>query len=163
MRLIFITSNCLNYFGSIVLSGLLLCFLFHSNLNELRYSSLIVFPHSLSYGRETTDSYTIAAAPNFESVLRGPSFIYSSFDNRSKSNLDIDGKTPFLSAAEGIRQSTWWEKASVERLVSGELPIGYGCSFTQTIFNGTMLFGCHLLPCSWTFNLLSAFCSVYTL
>ncbi|KAG4402355.1 hypothetical protein AAZX31_02G168700 [Glycine max] len=103
--------------------------------------------------KETTDSYTIAAAPNFESVLRGPSFIYSSFDNRSKSNLDIDGKTPFLSAAEGIRQSTWWEKASVQRLVSGELPIGYGCSFTQTIFNGiNVMAGVGLLSTPYTVN-----------
>ncbi|KAG4982596.1 hypothetical protein JHK87_027345 [Glycine soja] len=103
--------------------------------------------------KETTDSYTIAAAPNFESVLRGPSFIYSSFDNRSKSNLDIDGKTPFLSAPEGIRQSTWWEKASVERLVSGELPIGYGCSFTQTIFNGiNVIAGVGLLSTPFTVN-----------
>ncbi|KAL2987371.1 hypothetical protein AAZX31_11G024300 [Glycine max] len=42
---------------------------------------------------ETTDSYTLAATPKFESILRVPSIIYSSFENRSKNNLDIDEKT----------------------------------------------------------------------
>ncbi|KAG2403436.1 Amino acid transporter [Vigna angularis] len=102
--------------------------------------------------KETTDSYTIAAAPNLESVLRGPSFIYSSFDNRSKSSLDIDGKTPFLSS-EGTNQSTWWEKASVQRHFTGELPIGYGCSFTQTVFNSVnVMAGVGLLSTPYTVN-----------
>ncbi|CAJ1967501.1 unnamed protein product [Sphenostylis stenocarpa] len=102
--------------------------------------------------KETTDSYTIAAAPNLESVFRGPSFMYSSFDNRSKSSLDIDGKTPFLSS-EAINQSTWWEKASVQRHFSGELPIGYGCSFTQTIFNSiNVMAGVGLLSTPYTVN-----------
>ncbi|TKY70935.1 Vacuolar amino acid transporter 1 [Spatholobus suberectus] len=87
--------------------------------------------------KETTDSYTLAATPNFESILRGPSFIYSSFDNHSKNNLDIDGKTPFLSGHEGITQSTLWKEGSVERHLTGELPIGHGCSFIQTVFNAT--------------------------
>ncbi|KAK7392841.1 hypothetical protein VNO78_21291 [Psophocarpus tetragonolobus] len=103
--------------------------------------------------KETTDSYTIATAPNFESVLRGPSFIYSSFGNRSKSSLDIDGKTPLLYSPEAIRQSTWWEKASIQRHVSGELPIGYGCSFTQTIFNSiNVMAGVGLLSTPYTVN-----------
>ncbi|XP_020205718.1 amino acid transporter AVT1A [Cajanus cajan] len=103
--------------------------------------------------KETTDSYTIAAAPNLESVLRGPSFIYSSFGNRSKSSLDIDGKTPFLSAPDGISQSTWWEKASVQRHFSGELPIGYGCTFSQTVFNGiNVMAGVGLLSTPYTVN-----------
>ncbi|KAI5443208.1 Amino acid transporter avt1a [Lathyrus oleraceus] len=34
------------------------------------------------------------------------------------------------------RQSTWWEKASIQMHVPEELSPGYGCSFTQTIFNG---------------------------
>ncbi|QCE05225.1 solute carrier family 32 [Vigna unguiculata] len=117
-----------------------------------------VEPHSFSSHqwpqsyKETTDSYTIAAAPNLESVLRGPSFIYSSFDNRSKSSLDIDGKTPFLSS-EGISQSTWWEKASVQRHFTGELPIGYGCSFTQTVFNSiNVMAGVGLLSTPYTVN-----------
>ncbi|KAK7278970.1 hypothetical protein RJT34_24011 [Clitoria ternatea] len=103
--------------------------------------------------KETTDSYTIAAAPNFESILRGPSFIYSSFGNRSKSNLELDGKTSLLSAPEGISQSTWWEKASVQRHFTGELPIGYGCTLTQTIFNGiNVMAGVGLLSTPYTVN-----------
>ncbi|MED6204020.1 Amino acid transporter avt1a [Stylosanthes scabra] len=104
--------------------------------------------------KETTDSYTIAAAPNFESFLRGPSFLYSSFVNRSKSSLDIDGKsTPFLSGHEGIqrRSSTWWEKASIQRHVTGEFPIDYGCSLAQTIFNGiNVMCGVGLLSTPYT-------------
>lgn len=108
---------------------------------EWDWTFLIVFFLSFNFNRETTDSYTIATAPNFGSILRGPSFIYSSFSNRSKSSLDIDGKTPFLSSPEATTQSIWRKKGSMQNLV-GEMPIGYGCSLTQTIFNG-MLF--HLI------------------
>ncbi|XP_061361089.1 amino acid transporter AVT1A-like [Gastrolobium bilobum] len=98
--------------------------------------------------KETTDSYTIAASP---SILRGPSFLYSSFGNHSKNNLDIDGKTPFLSGQEGISQSSWSKKASVQRHCTGELPIGYGCSFTQTVFNGmNVMAGVGLLSTPFT-------------
>jgi len=69
---------------------LLLCLSVHSNLNEPRYS--------FSYDKETMNSYTIAASPNLEPVVQWSSFIYSTFDNLSKSSLDIDGKTPFLSS-----------------------------------------------------------------
>ncbi|XP_057450284.1 amino acid transporter AVT1A-like [Lotus japonicus] len=101
--------------------------------------------------KETTDSYTIATAPNFESILRGPSYLYSSFENRSKSNLEIDGKTPFLSGHEGITQSTWWHKDSVQRQISGEFPISYGCSFTQTVINGiNVMAGVGLLSTPYT-------------
>ncbi|KAL5181902.1 Amino acid transporter AVT1A [Glycine soja] len=86
--------------------------------------------------KETTDSYTLAATPNFESILRVPSIIYSSFESRSKNNLDIDGKTPFLSGHEGITQSTSWKEGLVQKHLSGELPIGRECSFLQTVFNG---------------------------
>ncbi|XP_039689699.1 amino acid transporter AVT1A [Medicago truncatula] len=100
--------------------------------------------------KETTDSYTIATAPNFVSILRGPSSIYSSFSNRSKSDLDIDGKTPFLSGLEGTTQSTWWEKRSTQNLV-GEMPLGYGCSYTQTVFNGiNVMAGVGLLSTPYT-------------
>ncbi|KAK7406146.1 hypothetical protein VNO78_07766 [Psophocarpus tetragonolobus] len=84
--------------------------------------------------KETTDSYTLAPTPNFESILRVPSYIYSSFENRSKNSLDLDGKTPFLSSHEGITQSTPGKQQSH---LTGELPIGHGCSLLQTIFNAT--------------------------
>lgn len=101
------------------------------------------------HDRETTDSYTIAASPNFGALLQSPRLIYSSFTNHSKSDLDLDVKTPFLSAQEGKkqfqngesgrisrRQSSLWEKASFHSQHHGELPVGSGCSFTQTVFNG---------------------------
>ncbi|XP_050885993.1 amino acid transporter AVT1A isoform X3 [Lathyrus oleraceus] len=95
----------------------------------------------LNYVRETTDSYTIATAPSFGSILKGPSFIYSSFGNRSKSNSDIDGKSPFLSA---------YEKDSMQNL-AGEMPLGHGCSFTQTIFNGiNVMVGVGLISAPYT-------------
>lgn len=106
---------------------------FPSKLNQITY----LFP--LCYDRETTDTYTIATAPSLGSVLRGPSFIYSSFSNRSRSNLDLDGKTPFLLGPEGATQSTWWEKGSIQGHLAGEMPIRYGCTFTQTVLNGMFL------------------------
>lgn len=96
------------------------------------------------YDREAVDPFTIAAAPNLGSIIRAPSVIYSSFVNRSKSYLEQDGRISFLSGSQiqdgfSRAQSTWWEKASIQMQVPEELPIDYGCSFTQTIFNG-MLF-----------------------
>ncbi|XP_020218089.1 amino acid transporter AVT1A [Cajanus cajan] len=86
--------------------------------------------------KETTDAYTLAATPNFESILRGSSFVYSSFDDRSKNKLDIDGKTtPFLSGHEIVTQSTLPKQGSVQAHSCGELPIGHGCNFIQTVFN----------------------------
>ncbi|KAK7267158.1 hypothetical protein RIF29_19822 [Crotalaria pallida] len=122
----------------------------HGN-NKTRQESFTSQQWPQSY-KETTDSYSIAAAPNFESILHGPSFVYSSFRKRSKSDLDIDGKTPLLSGQD-IRQSTWWEKASLQRLISGELPVGYGCNFTQTVFNGiNIMCGVGLLSTPYTVN-----------
>ncbi|RDX62726.1 Amino acid transporter AVT1A, partial [Mucuna pruriens] len=101
--------------------------------------------------KETTDSYTLPATPNFESLLRGPSFIYSSFGNRSKNNLEIDGKIPFLSGHEGISQSTSWKEGSVQTHLTGELPIGHGCSFVQTVFNATnVMVGVGILSTPYT-------------
>ncbi|RHN47740.1 putative amino acid transporter, transmembrane domain-containing protein [Medicago truncatula] len=84
---------------------------------------------------EALDPLTIAAAPNIGSVLRAPSVIYASFaaGRSSKSYLELqDG---FLTGTQ-IQESTWWEKASIQKNIPEELPIGYGCTFTQTIFNG---------------------------
>ncbi|KAL5067145.1 hypothetical protein RYX36_018032 [Vicia faba] len=104
-------------------------------------------PHSFTSNqwpqsyKETTDSYTIATAPSFGSFLRRPSFIYSSFGNRSKSNSDIDEKSLFLSGHE---------KGSTQNL-DGETPLGHGCSFTQTIFNGiNVMVGVGLISAPYT-------------
>ncbi|TKY62702.1 Vacuolar amino acid transporter 1 [Spatholobus suberectus] len=121
-------------------------------------------PHSQQWPqsyREATDSYSISAAPNLGSILLAPSVIYSSFvGGGSKSYLEHDERTSFLSGEEltnqfqeGItrRQSTWWEKASIQMQVPEELPIGYGCSLTQTIFNGiNVMAGVGLLSTPYT-------------
>ncbi|XP_073222893.1 amino acid transporter AVT1A-like [Cicer arietinum] len=107
--------------------------------------------------QEAIDPFTIAA-PNLGSILKAPSVIYSSFVSRSRSYLELqDGKTSFLSGRDltqdgfPTRQSTWWEKASIQMQIPEELPIGYGCSFTQTIFNGiNVMAGVGLLSTPYT-------------
>ena len=102
----------------------------------------LIFPY---YSRETTDFYSIAASPNFGN-LRGISGAFYP-DGSSQNSSDISGKTPLLSEYKNInqkgevdrisaRQSSWLEKSSVYRQLTGELPIGQGCSLTQTVFNG---------------------------
>lgn len=111
-------------------------------------------------GRETTDSYTIAALPIFESLGRASSFRYLSFTG-SKTNLFSDSKTPLLPEYEETghkvsdwasrTQSIWSEKVSVHEQLSGKLAIGHGCSFTQTIFNGVnVMAGVGLLSMPYT-------------
>ncbi|KAK9290764.1 hypothetical protein L1049_008940 [Liquidambar formosana] len=111
--------------------------------------------------RESVDSYTITASPNF-GTLRRASNRYSSSDIRTKSNLDLDAKSPLLSEYENIckkedldkivrTQSSWLEKASLHEQLTGELPIGHGCSFTQTVFNGVnVMAGVGLLSTPYT-------------
>ncbi|KAL5699331.1 Amino acid transporter avt1a [Ranunculus cassubicifolius] len=109
--------------------------------------------------KETTDSYTITASPNIASLLHAPSFIYSSF----RSSPDLDGTTPLLPAYGNLDQkqdlstglerlpSLAEEKASFHRQIIGEEHIGYGCSFTQTVFNGVnVLAGVGLLSTPYT-------------
>ncbi|KAF5179627.1 Amino acid transporter [Thalictrum thalictroides] len=93
---------------------------------------------------ETTNSYTIAASPNFVNLFQTPSLIYSSF----KSNLNIDGSSPLLPEYGSIystqdsdtclgKQPSWTQgKASLHEKVIEEGHIGQGCSLTQTVFNG---------------------------
>lgn len=89
----------------------------------------------LNLFRETMDSYTIAASPIFGSLRSNPSFY-----RQSRSNLDVESKAPLLperneesDRASVATQSVWSHKGSFAE----ELPMGgYGCSFTQTIFNG---------------------------
>ncbi|XP_057947830.1 amino acid transporter AVT1A isoform X2 [Malania oleifera] len=112
--------------------------------------------------RETTDSYSIAASPNF-GILRGaPSNWFSSSDIHSKSNLDLDGKSPLLPEYEKIHQgealdritgtrSSLSAKTSLHEQLTGELPIGHGCSFTQTVFNAVnVMAGIGLLSTPYT-------------
>lgn len=91
--------------------------------------------------RETTDSYTLAASPAFASIIgRMPSLRY-------RSNIDVDGKVALLSDYDNKLQKEEYDKisktssrysafASLHEHLAGELPVGVGCTFTQTVFNG---------------------------
>ncbi|XP_021744595.1 amino acid transporter AVT1A-like [Chenopodium quinoa] len=109
--------------------------------------------------RETTDSYTLAASPGFGLLGRTPSLI--SF--RSRSNIDDDGnKTPLLSEHGSRYQKEDYDKlskvssrisalGSLHEHLAGELPIGQGCTFTQTVFNGiNVMAGVGLLSTPYT-------------
>nr|XP_027072232.1 amino acid transporter AVT1A-like isoform X1 [Coffea arabica] len=110
--------------------------------------------------KETTDFYSIAASPNFGNLRLISGAFYP--DGSSQNSLDISGKTPLLSEYKNInqkgevdrisaRQSSWLEKSSVYRQLTGELPIGQGCSLTQTIFNGiNVMAGAALLSTPYT-------------
>lgn len=112
--------------------------------------------------RESLNSYSITASPNF-GLLRRPSITrYSECDIGIESNFDADAKAQLLSEYEKIydkedfnrlsrRISTWSGKGSLYEHLAGELPIGHGCSFTQTIFNGVnVLAGVGLLSTPYT-------------
>ncbi|XP_010278063.1 PREDICTED: vacuolar amino acid transporter 1 isoform X2 [Nelumbo nucifera] len=113
--------------------------------------------------RESTDSYTITVSPNFAILRRGPIIRYSSFDLHTRSNLDLDAKSPLLPGVERLYQredtdtnlrteSLWSEgKVSLHQQLTGEVPIGHGCSLTQTVFNGVnVLAGVGLLSTPFT-------------
>ncbi|PPS13868.1 hypothetical protein GOBAR_AA06711 [Gossypium barbadense] len=91
------------------------------------------------------DPYTITASPSFGLIGGISNFRHFSFSSQ-KSNLDLDGKLPllpenrksyskeFLDSISGA-QSTWSQKHSFAKQLTGEFPIAYGCSVTQTVFN----------------------------
>ncbi|CAI9099620.1 OLC1v1036470C1 [Oldenlandia corymbosa var. corymbosa] len=110
--------------------------------------------------KETTDIYSIAASPSFGTLRRTSGVSHSNYDINSHNNLDR--KTPLLSEYKNDlqkeeagsltrKQSSWLEKSSMYRQLTGELPIGYGCSLTQTVFNGVnVLAGVGLLSTPYT-------------
>ncbi|KAL5208267.1 hypothetical protein ABZP36_032702 [Zizania latifolia] len=112
--------------------------------------------------RETTDTYTIAASPNFGYL--GPSTSkYSIFDG-GRSGLGSDLKLPLLSdkldgkqeSVKSFRKalgSAIDEKHSFRVQHTGEVCIGQGCSVTQTVFNGiNVLAGVGLLSTPFTIH-----------
>ncbi|XP_021908575.1 amino acid transporter AVT1A [Carica papaya] len=107
--------------------------------------------------RETMDSYTITASPIFGALGRAPNLIYSSFETSSKTNLEQDAKIPLLPEQKedvdriSVTQSSWLQKSSFHKQLTGELPIGHGCSMTQTIFNAmNVMAGVGLLSTPYT-------------
>ncbi|KAJ4958113.1 hypothetical protein NE237_025224 [Protea cynaroides] len=108
--------------------------------------------------RETTDSFTIAASSSFGAFPRLPSV---SFDLSTRSNQDLGAKSPLLSGylrldgnkdeSDARIQSFFSDKSYMHEQLSGELPIGPGCSLTQTVFNGiNVLAGVGILSTPFT-------------
>ncbi|KAI4381547.1 hypothetical protein MLD38_007612 [Melastoma candidum] len=111
-----------------------------------------VWPQSY---RETTDSYTISLTPNFGALRRSSSSrnSISYNDGFSKANGADDLAYPLIndsvvnySKEEIGRISREQSAYSAKTSFAEELPIGHGCSFTQTVFNGVnVLVGVGLL------------------
>ncbi|XP_068648353.1 amino acid transporter AVT1A-like [Aristolochia californica] len=113
--------------------------------------------------RESTDSFTITASPNFGTLLRARSSRYSSLDLCFQSGQDLTQKLPPLSvrspsykheAITDLRKPLISEAEQTSFLHAqhtGEGYIGQGCSFTQTIFNGVnVMAGVGLLSTPYT-------------
>lgn len=112
--------------------------------------------------KQTIDSYSITATPNF-GLLKSPSTtIYSSLhDIGIESNFDAEAKARLLSECEKLyskedlekitrKISTWSGKGSLHEQL-GELPISHGCSVTQTVFNAVnVMVGVGLLSTPYT-------------
>ncbi|XP_077238251.1 transmembrane amino acid transporter family protein isoform X2 [Tasmannia lanceolata] len=102
--------------------------------------------------RKSTDSYTIAASPNFGILLRAPSVRYSSLDLSTQRSPDLDPKLPLLhDKSISERQESDRNLSSSHSQHTGEGYIAQGCSFSQTIFNGVnVLAGVGLLSIPYT-------------
>lgn len=112
--------------------------------------------------KQTIDSYSITATPNFGLLKSPSSIIYSSlYDIGIESNFDADAKDRLLSECEKLyskedlekisrKISTWSGKGSLHEQL-GELPISHGCSVTQTVFNAVnVMVGVGLLSTPYT-------------
>ncbi|KAG9455976.1 hypothetical protein H6P81_000484 [Aristolochia fimbriata] len=96
--------------------------------------------------RESIDSYTITASPNFGNLHRAPSLRYSNLDLCTQSGQDLEQKTSFRSHSYKHDSVTDLRKPLIPEAEhtsfhlhaqhTGEGLIVQGCSFTQTIFNG---------------------------
>lgn len=110
--------------------------------------------------RETLDPYTIAASPAFGMLGRTPSLRFLGTDKSG--SLDLDEKAPLLSDDDrsfqiadveklSRAQSALSEKSHLSRHFTEELPIGQGCSWTQTVFNAVnVMVGIGLLSTPYT-------------
>ncbi|GAA0163868.1 hypothetical protein Leryth_009128 [Lithospermum erythrorhizon] len=97
--------------------------------------------------KATTDILSISAAPYLGSYVQSSYIQRSSFHLRSRNNSELSDTIPFLtddekrySNAEVDRllksQTSLSEKQKLRQSFEGELPLSFGCSFLQTVFNG---------------------------
>ncbi|XP_010914086.1 amino acid transporter AVT1A isoform X1 [Elaeis guineensis] len=104
--------------------------------------------------KETTDSYTITATPNFGHLRPTSSPRYSSLDSCAEGGPNSDMRLPFISDSildkQGSDKSSRNTSAADERVFfhvhTGEGYTEHCCSVTQTVFNGVnVLVGVGLL------------------
>ncbi|XP_051148367.1 amino acid transporter AVT1A-like [Andrographis paniculata] len=132
-----------------------------------RFSSSVSQQWPQSF-RETTDYLSIAAAPNFGSIIPVSGMGGSIFGSRlgsifnSQNFSEVSGRVPLLSS--DIKKGHWREefdrmrtlstmsnRSNIRKQITGELPLSYGCNLVQTIFNGVnVMAGVGLLSMPYT-------------
>ncbi|KAD1189678.1 hypothetical protein E3N88_43177 [Mikania micrantha] len=96
--------------------------------------------------RHTLDSYSISATPSLGFLRRPSGSIYSMYEPAIDSNFGDNFKSKLLTECSKIyskqdldkisrMMSTWSGRGSLPEQLIGELPITFGCSVTQTVFN----------------------------
>ncbi|KAI3806587.1 hypothetical protein L1987_22496 [Smallanthus sonchifolius] len=96
--------------------------------------------------KHTLDSYSISATPSLGFLRRPSGSIYSMYEPGLDSNFGDNFKSKLLTECSKIyskqdldkisrKISTWSGRGSLPDQLIGELPITFGCSVTQTVFN----------------------------
>lgn len=111
--------------------------------------------HLYVFSRQSIDSYTITASPSFGFIKGASTVRYSSLDLGTQSGYDLNLKSPLLSGS--VLEKDDFDKDLKrhidligDEVISSHLQFhgglgSHGCSVTQTIFNGKILFRCTLL------------------
>ncbi|XP_076910702.1 amino acid transporter AVT1A-like [Bidens hawaiensis] len=96
--------------------------------------------------KQTLDPYSISATPSLGFLRRPSGSIYSMYEPGVDSNFDDNFKSKLLSECSKIYSkqdltritrmiSTWSGRGTLPDQLIDELPITFGCSVTQTVFN----------------------------
>ncbi|KAL8225382.1 hypothetical protein R6Q57_017939 [Mikania cordata] len=96
--------------------------------------------------KHTLDSYSISATPSLGLFRRSSGSVYSMYEPAIDSNFGDNFKSKLLTECSKIyskqdldkisrMMSTWSGRGSLPEQLIGELPITFGCSVTQTVFN----------------------------
>ncbi|XP_047952064.1 amino acid transporter AVT1A [Salvia hispanica] len=111
---------------------------------------------------ETADAYSISVSPSFGTLKHRSSSRYSFSEVNNNDFMQSDARRSLLSKEESVDEKydpesisvaglSLSQRASLYEQLTGELPIGRGCSFSQTIFNGVnVLAGVGLLSTPYT-------------
>ncbi|GJR82922.1 amino acid transporter AVT1A-like protein [Tanacetum coccineum] len=95
---------------------------------------------------QTLDSYSLSATPSVGFLRRPSGSIYSMHEPGIDSNIDDNIKSKLLIECSKVyskedvdrisrKISTWSGRGSLPDQLIGELPITFGCSVSQTVFN----------------------------